>query len=43
MPICDYWMIIDNSEVPPTIIAEGSKEGDTEIYNKLIYDQIIKP
>jgi hypothetical protein len=30
------------SEVPPAIIAVGSKKV-TEIYNKLIFDQIKKP
>lgn len=42
LPICDYWLIIDNSEPPFQIIAEGFKMEDIEINNKVIYNQIIK-
>jgi hypothetical protein len=34
--------LIDNSEVPPSIIAEGSKNGEIKIHNNFIYKQIIK-
>lgn len=26
LPICDYWMVVNNSQTPFAIIAEGSKE-----------------
>jgi predicted ABC-type ATPase len=42
LPICDYWLIIDNSEPPFQIIAEGFKTEDIDIYNSTIYDQIVK-
>lgn len=40
-PICDYWMIIDNSEVPIKIIAEGVKEEQIDIYDQTIFNKII--
>ncbi|HET6555743.1 MAG TPA: zeta toxin family protein [Prolixibacteraceae bacterium] len=43
LPICDYWMIIDNSVVPYKVIAEGSKDINADIYNQDIYNKIIIP
>jgi len=40
MPICDYWMITDNSLSPIEIIAKGIKEGEKKIYNELIYNKL---
>ncbi|MGE4568722.1 MAG: zeta toxin family protein [Bacteroidales bacterium] len=42
LPICDYWMMIDNSEPPFQIIAEGFKTENIEIHNQIIYNQIVK-
>jgi len=42
LPVCDYWLIIDNSEPPFTIVAEGFKTENIEITNSNIYNQIIK-
>ena len=42
IPICDYWLIIDNSEPPFQIIAEGFKTENIEIYYKVIFNQIVK-
>ena len=33
LPICDYWMIVNNSQAPFAIIAKGGKE-----YAEVIYD-----
>lgn len=38
MPICDRWILADNSQIPFKVIAQGSKDGiinikDEEIYN----------
>ncbi len=33
IPICDYWMIIDNSRSPSTLIAEGYLDKDIDIKN----------
>lgn len=41
MPICDYWLIFDNSEHPSVMIAEGIKNADTKVYSLDIYNQII--
>jgi predicted ABC-type ATPase len=40
LPICDYWIIIDNSEPPFKIIAEGIRLDQVEINNQYIYNQI---
>ena len=42
IPICDYWLIIDNSKPPFKIIAEGSKTDSIEIKNQHIYNKIIE-
>ncbi len=42
VPISDYWLIIDNSEPPFQVIAEGFKNDVTEIKNQFIYNQIVK-
>ena len=42
LPICDYWLIIDNSEPPFQVVAEGFKTKKIEISNHIKYDQIIK-
>jgi len=41
IPICDYWMIFDNSEHPAKFIADGFKEIDKTIYDNLIYNKIV--
>jgi predicted ABC-type ATPase len=41
LPICDYWMVIDNSNVPFEVIAEGSKE-ETEIAKKETWKKLQK-
>lgn len=43
LPICDYWVIIDNSIAPYNVIAEGSKDYNIDIYNQDIYNKIVKP
>lgn len=40
-PICDYWMIIDNSISQFGIVAEGFNDKDIEIYFQEIYNQIM--
>jgi predicted ABC-type ATPase len=40
MPICNYWMITDNSLSPMEVIAKGSKDGENEIYNESIYNKL---
>jgi predicted ABC-type ATPase len=42
LPICDYWLIIDNSEPPFQIIAEGVRIENIEIFNQIIYNLIVK-
>ena len=42
MPICDDWLVIDNSETPLQIIAEKTKNGQISIYKDSIYSKIIE-
>ncbi len=41
IPVCDHWVLIDNSNLTPQIIANGDKNGSAEVLNKLIWEQII--
>ena len=40
MPNCDFWMIIDNSNPPFSVIAEGNKLDNILISNQQIFNQI---
>jgi hypothetical protein len=40
IPICDYWMILDNSIRPLRVIAEGLKSSEIEIIEKKIWETI---
>jgi predicted ABC-type ATPase len=42
IPICDYWIIIDNSKPPFQIIAEGFKNENIEINDQITYNKILK-
>jgi len=43
IPVSDYWMIIDNSNSPFQIVAEGNKSENIKVINQHIYNQIIIP
>ena len=40
IPLSDYWLIIDNSEANPIIIAEGIKDIESKIFYRDIWDKI---
>ena len=40
IPLCEYWMIINNSTIPQELIAEGGSILETKIYNKTTYNKI---
>ena len=40
IPICDYWMITDNSLSPMEVIAKGFRNGERDICNAIIYDKL---
>lgn len=40
IPICDDWLLADNSSEEPTLIAEGNNGGETTIHSQDIWDQI---
>ena len=40
IPICDYWMIADNSMSPMEVIAKGFRSEKKEIYNSNIYTKL---
>ena len=41
MPICDTWMVVDNRDVIPELIAEGVKGGENMIINSYIWHNIL--
>ena len=41
IPICDYWMIVDNSEDPPLLVAQGFQNIDKKVFRPDIFNQII--
>ena len=38
--ICDYWIIIDNSDTPYKFVAEGSADASTTVYENTIWELI---
>lgn len=42
MPFCDYWLLIDNSNPPFYVIAEGNKTQNIKVLNQKIFDKIIQ-
>ena len=40
LPICDYWMITDNSLSPMEVIAKGFKNGEKYINNTTVYNKL---
>lgn len=40
LPICDYWMITDNSLSPMEVIAKGFRKEKKDIYNTVIYNKL---
>ncbi len=40
LPVSDYWMIIDNSESPYQIIAEGNRMNNPNIMNPVVFNKI---
>jgi predicted ABC-type ATPase len=42
-PICDYWMIFDNSVAPSELVAEGYLNSEMEVRNPDSFEKIKKP
>ena len=40
MPICDYWLITDNSLSPMEIIAKGFRNGERDVCNTIVYNKL---
>jgi len=40
IPLSDRWLLINNSETPSSLIAEGSGQKETKIYNREDYEQL---
>ena len=40
IPICDYWMIFDNSKTHSELIAEGYTDKTIDIKNNIIYETL---
>ncbi len=43
IPICDYWMIFNNSDAPSELVAEGYLNGEMEIRNPDSFEKIKNP
>ena len=42
MQNCDFWILIDNSNPPFSVIAEGNKTQNIVVSNQEIFDKIIQ-
>jgi predicted ABC-type ATPase len=42
IPVCDYWMVLNNSVTPFQLISEGLQNNKIEVKEKVIWDKIIK-
>jgi predicted ABC-type ATPase len=40
IPVCDSWIVVNNKNVVPEIIAKGSVSGENKILNRYIWDTI---
>jgi predicted ABC-type ATPase len=40
MPICDYWIIVNNSDGPLNLVAEGLKDSEYKIYTPSLWNKI---
>lgn len=40
IPVCDYWMIADNSLSPMEIVAKGFKQDKNEVFNPVIFNKL---
>ncbi|GAB3820927.1 zeta toxin family protein [Pontibacter rugosus] len=40
IPICDYWIVIDNSQTPYNLVAEGQEDQELKIQNQTIWDKL---
>lgn len=40
IPICDYWMIFNNSKSPSELIAEGYSDKDIDIKNLINFESL---
>ena len=40
MPICDYWLITDNSLSPMEVIAKGFRNGERSVNNILVFNKL---
>ena len=40
IPICDYWLVVNNSEGPFYLIAEGLKDSEVEVKDVVVWNRI---
>ncbi|QCR22703.1 zeta toxin family protein [Pontibacter sp. SGAir0037] len=40
IPICDYWIIIDNSQAPYNIVAEGQEDQELKVQNQSVWEKL---
>ena len=42
IPVCDYWMIFNNSVSPSVLIADGNSNKNIEVKNEVVFETIKK-
>jgi predicted ABC-type ATPase len=40
IPVCDSWIVVNNRDVVPEVVAKGSHSGENTILNRYIWDVI---
>ena len=40
IPVCDYWIVIDNSQTPYNIVAEGQEEQELKVQNQSGWEKL---
>lgn len=40
IPVCDYWIVIDNSQTPYNIVAEGQEEQELKVQNQTVWEKL---
>lgn len=42
VPLCDYWLVIDNSSNPNKFVTEGTHKGKLKVFDSNLWTQIQK-
>jgi predicted ABC-type ATPase len=42
LPLADHWMVLDNSDINPELVATGGRDMDMEVSNSTVWDEITR-